>query len=77
MLTVSELRTTLDRLEASGFFVRVTPSPRRCYYAKEISHEEASAAVRTLLGRKSMLAQRREADRKLMEGVSGLPDKGL
>ncbi len=66
LITTSQLRTALDHLEEAEFFVRVAPSPRRCYFSKGVSREETRDAVKKLMERKSKLAGERAKDRVLV-----------
>ena len=69
-LTPKELRTSLDRLEKRGLFVRCQTSMRSVYFAKGITREELR---RQLLGKmrgKQSLQSVRDEDRALFQGQS-------
>ena len=53
-LTVSQVRTALDRLNARGFLSRLHPwqSARRTYYSRSLSHEELAERLVNQIERK-------------------------
>jgi|GEM_PF-4758743 len=65
LLSTSQLRTTLDRLERRGFFVRISPSPRCTYFVRGTDYEAARAAVKALREKRRSLAAERAKDRAL------------
>ncbi len=70
LLTVNQVRYTLDKLEGASLFVRVQLSPRRVYFSNRMTREEmADALFKNATNRKIKLATHRKGDRELQARI--------
>ena len=69
-LTTSQLRTTLDRLEADGHFARVQASRRRVYFSHRLSRDQMREKVFEMeTRREERLRKNRREDRDLQTRI--------
>ena len=76
MMTVDELRWTLDKLEKRELFARAQASPRRVYFSKG-PREKLLADVAAIVAKQSStkIADRRKDEREAMQKARGAASK--
>ena len=70
-LSASQIRSTLDVLEAKGLFVRVAAAKRSTYFSHRMTREEmTSKLLHNITARRQRLAENRDLDQALRDSIS-------